>query len=311
MQRSVPSRKRARLPHALNQESHRTTEAWEPVSRPGPPSERTRASCPRRALETFPPCEALEATAPLTASTLARLRAAMYAGTPLLLRLRLSESERTELLDGWAAHVRIHSTERHQTVGLAAEKLPLGVVWKTAQRIESGLAGETDNPVLEWLASPSRRGTARSRMRQVQAQLETLASRRCAELSAQKETKAFVAGRIKPGGGPTHYDAYDNFALVLTGSKVFYHAPAEAFKAVEQCGEKWERLSVNPFDELASNPIGRLDTQDSRGVALAPWWRAAAMEAGDVFFLPHRWWHWVWSEPHTVMTNEWVDRHER
>jgi hypothetical protein len=143
-------------------------------------------------------------------------------------------------------------------------------------------------------------------MRRVQAQLDLIAAARCKELCATQETKAFIAGDIEPGGGPSHYDSYDNLALVLTGHKIFYHATPEALERVDMCGKQNERLGANPFDNLAFNsPVYKLHTHNASGVALAGVWKVAVLEAGDILFLPHRWWHsWVWSEPHTIMTNK-------
>ena len=277
-----------------------------------PPGKRTRSSHHRRILDTFPTCTTLICEAPLSDAILSRIRAAMCAGTPLRIQLQLSASARGELLQDWSTYVQEHAAECYQTVGRSAAQRPLGEVWHTAQRIESGLKGEVANPVNDWLRSPTKYGSVRWRMRKVHAQLGRLASERCRQLHVGQETKAFIAGSIKAGGGPSHYDSYDNLALVLSGRKIFYHAPPGALEQVTVYGEPNERLSVNPFDDVALNAPGyKLDTHDLHGVVLAPQWRAAVLEAGDILFLPHRWWHWVWSEPATIMTNDWVDRSER
>ena len=139
--------------------------------------------------------------------------------------------------------------------------------------------------IRDLLESPATRGSVRQRLQEVQSQLDALVSERCRQLGVESETKAFIAGRIAPGGGPTHYDSYDNLALILSGCKIFYHASPRAFKQVISHGETNERLSVNPFDEVALNAlVYNLDTHDCQGVALAPQWRAAVLEAGDVLF---------------------------
>ena len=288
-----------------------TTPHVAPDTSSGPPSKRTRATHHRRTLDTFPACTSVVGEAPLSSATLLHIRAAMNNGSPLHVQMRLSALERDELLRDWSTYVKGHATERYQTAGRSAACRPLGEVWRSASRIESGLKGETDNPIRDWLASPSRRDSVRRRMQGVQLQLDALTSARCKQLAVGSETKAFIAGRVKPGGGPSHYDSYDNLALVLSGSKVFYHAPPHALEQVPLHGEVNERLSVNPFDDVTLNaPVYCLDVCDCQGVALAPLWRAAALEAGDLLFLPHRWWHWVWSEPATIMTNNWIDRSE-
>ena len=234
----------------------------------------------------------------------------MCAGTPLLIKLHLSDSERRELLDDWQSFVKQHSKDRYQTQtpGRGNGILPLAEVWDTPLRIESGLNGETANPLRDCLEAPSDPQSVRRRMAQVQAQLDDVAAAWRLQVGSTVETKTFIAGRIEPGGGPTHYDEYDNLAFVITGSKVFYHAPLAAFEGVVQHGEENERRTVNPFDELALNdPIRELHTTGPMG-PLAPLWHEATLEAGDILFLPHRWWHWVWSLPHTSMTNVWIYR---
>ena len=132
----------------------------------------------------------------------------------------------------------------------------MGEVWRSASRIESGLKGETDNPIRDWLASPAKRGSVRRRMQKVQLQLDALTSARCEQLGVESETKAFITGRIKPGGGPSHYDSYDNLALVLSGSKVFYHAPPRALAQVP---------FLCPLTALAPRPFAPLARGRSQG----------------------------------------------
>lgn len=276
-----------------------------------PPSRRTRSAFPRRPLASFDHCESVASTVPLPPSVLARLRASIRSGTPLLVKLSLSADDRCELLRDWCSHVQQHWRGRYQTQtpGYGNGVLPLGEVWNTPQRIESGLNGETANPLRDWLDTSSDSSSALHQMAQVQDQLDAIAAEWCQELHSTIETKAFIAGCIEPSGGPTHYDVYDNLALVLTGSKIFYHAPHPAFEGVDQHGRENERLSINPFDELSLNdPLNVLHTHAPEGTPLAPLWREATIEAGDILFLPHRWWHWVWSTRHTVMTNVWIDR---
>lgn len=278
-----------------------------------PPSKRTRSAHGRRALDTYDTPESVNSATPLPPSVMTRLYAALRASTPLIIRLKLSSAERSELLQSWSSYVTAHESVPQQTAGDTSPVLPLGEAWDTARRIESGLKGRRRTVYVdsarEWLMAPALRGSARLRMQQVQLQLNRVADEWCKQIRSDQETKAFIAGRIEPGGGPTHFDSYDNLALVLAGSKVFYHAPHRDFLRVERAGKEHERLTINPFDELALNhPVTRLHTQDLDERPLAPLWRAAALEAGDILFLPHHWWHWVWSEPHTIMTNNWVDR---
>ena len=279
----------------------------------GPPSKRMRSAHGRRTLDTYKTPEAVSSTTPLPPSVLERIYASLQASEPLIIRLRFSLTERAELLQSWSSYVTAHRLVRQQTAGRTAPVLPLGEAWNTSRRIESGLKGRKRTVFAdcarEWLMAPAPPGSARLRMQQVQLQLNQVADEWCKRLHTGQETKSFIAGRIESGGGPTHFDSYDNLALILTGSKVFYHAPYRAFLRVEGSGQEHERLTINPFDDLALNhPITPLHTKDLKGQPLAPRWCAAALEVGDILVLPHHWWHWVWSEPQTIMTNNWVDR---
>lgn len=278
-----------------------------------PPSKRTRSAYGRRTLDTYKTPEAVNSATPLPPFVLERIYASLRASEPLIVRLKFSPAERTELLQSWSSYVTTHRLVRQQTAGHTTPVLPLGEAWNTSRRIESGLKGRKRTVFAdcarEWLMAPAPLGSARLRMQQVQLQLNRVADEWCERLHTDQETKSFIAGRIESGGGPTHFDSYDNLALILTGSKVFYHAPYRAFLRVKGAGKKHERLNINPFDELALNhPITPLCTKDLDGQPLAPLWRAAALEVGDILVLPHHWWHWVWSEPQTIMTNNWVNR---
>ena len=54
---------------------------------------------------------------------------------------------------------------------------------------------------------------------------------------------AFVTGLVQAGGGPAHFNEYNNIALVLCGRKRFFVAPyaAMAWNDGEQNGEHNER----------------------------------------------------------------------
>ena len=281
-----------------------------------PPSKCTRSAHGRRTLDTYKTPEAVNSATPIPPSVLERIYASLRASEPLIIRLQFSPAERAELLQSWSSYVAAHRLVLQQTAGRTAPVLPLGEAWNTSRRIESGLKGRKRRKhttfvdcAREWLMAPAPHESARLRMQQVQLQLDRVADEWCQRLHTDQENKAFIAGRIKSGGGPTHFDSYDNLALILTGSKVFYHAPHRAFLRVEGAGKEHERLNINPFDELALNhPITPLCIEDLDGQPLAPLWRAAALEVGDILVLPHHWWHWVWSEPQTIMTNNWINR---
>ena len=171
--------------------------------------------------------------------------------------------------------------------------LPLAQVWREARRIEVGLKdakrGQT-HPVVKWLRQT----------RRVEHEAEGVANllyqlRRLVMISSQRQVKilkpAFITGAVQPGGGTTHFDGYDNLALVLVGHKTFYIAPSPTFRDAPQQGKANERLGVSPHDRLTSR------VED---------WEVAQLEAGDMLYLPFGWWNFVDSEPLTVMTNVWA-----
>eukprot|EP00966_Prymnesium_polylepis_P123564 2856950-Prymnesium_polylepis.1 len=60
-------------------------------------------------------------------------------------------------------------------------------------------------------------------------------------------------------------------------------------------GKRNERLDVNPFipGPHTEPPLAH--------------WQIANLGPGDLLYLPCGWWHYVVSEPHSVMTNVWTD----
>ena len=108
---------------------------------------------------------------------------------------------------------------------------------------------------------------------------------------------AFATGLVQAGGGPAHFDEYNNIALLLCGRKRFFIAPyaAMAWEDGEQNGEHNERRDVHPLLPGA-HPQPSIRE-----------WLYADLGPGDVLFLPQSWWHFVDSEPQSVMTNLWVD----
>ena len=59
-------------------------------------------------------------------------------------------------------------------------------------------------------------------------------------------------------------------------------------------GKRNERLDVNPLipGPYTEPPLAQ--------------WRLANLGPGDLLYLPRGWWHYVVSEPHSVMTNVWT-----
>lgn len=92
----------------------------------------------------------------------------------------------------------------------------------------------------------------------------------------------------------THFDAYHSLAFVLSGSKTFYVAPPQL---VKQSGRKMMHESTahphqpgTPREQLLPQPFERIN-----------------VPAGGLLYLPAGWWHFVESEPKTVMTCAWVE----
>eukprot|EP00966_Prymnesium_polylepis_P038766 899635-Prymnesium_polylepis.1 len=89
-------------------------------------------------------------------------------------------------------------------------------------------------------------GSVAARFWQQQQQLEELAASHRPIL----RRPAFATGLVPTGsGGITHFDDYNNAALVLAGTKTFLIAPpnAMAWEDGPRNGNHTERLDVNPL----------------------------------------------------------------
>lgn len=231
----------------------------------------------------------------------------VHARQPLVLRSG-NCGTRDGLLQSWEAFISHHDglyttnegprSDRDDGGSTHAKgKFTLGDVWSHPVRLESDIGDEIEsNPVRAWLRADGTEGVRGARrwcdaLDDVFRSMHTPAADPAAE--SHVRTPAFVTGSIRAGGGPTHYDAYDSVATVLIGEKTFYVAPHSAFIDSARLGKKNERLGVSPFDRSTS----RHDQ-----------WRVATLRSGDALFLPADWWHFVTSEPHTVMTNVWLYR---
>ena len=110
---------------------------------------------------------------------------------------------------------------------------------------------------------------------------------------------AFATGLVRSDGRDviTHFDDYNNTALVLIGIKTFLIAPPDAMSWEDgpQNGNRNERLDVNPFIRGRRYPEPTLAQ-----------WQRADLSAGDVLYFPSGWWHHVVSTSHTLMTNVWT-----
>jgi len=237
----------------------------------------------------------------------AEVQAAFERKEPIVLRCTLSEQDERRLRAEWEAFITA-STTTHQTKDHGSA-ITLRQAWISPIRIETGLRQDGSdeahqhNPVRLFLET-AKRGSVANQMWHQQTDLEGLARRLACTRGKIDEVvyPSFIAGNILAGGGPTHHDEYDNFAMVLIGCKTFYTAPHEHFKSFTIRGSKDgnERRGVNPFDDASLNDGGNLDP------APLHYWKQAQLNPGDMLFLPRGYWHWVQSVPHTVMTNTWI-----
>lgn len=242
-------------------------------------------------------------TGSLSAGVDAQLQEAMLKKRPMVIRHRKIAEGSTRLHESWF-HFVTSDTEWYQVnQGAKTDNadgssshspglLPLAQIWRESRRLEVGLKEATHgqtNPVVKWLR----------RCQHTELEADGVAKllcslRRLLIITSQPQAKifepAFIAGAVQPGGGLTHFDDYDNLAVVLVGRKTFYIAPPSMFADAPRRGEDNERLSVSPHDRLTSK------TED---------WEVAELAAGDILYLPIGWWHFVDSAPLTVMTNIW------
>ena len=184
-------------------------------------------------------------------------------------------------------------TDRHDGASVHCPGLlTLRQIWLEPRRMEVGLKIKErgdGNPVIKWLQQRRRAEPTLALAGRLLAQLRSVLS------GARGRSKllepAFVAGSVRPGGGPTHFDDYDNLALVLVGRKTFYVAPPSTFRDSPRLGKSNERKGVSPHDRLTSDMSQ---------------WQVAHLQAGDILYLPKGWWHYVDSIPQKVMTNVWA-----
>ena len=244
----------------------------------------------------------------LSASIGAQLRSAIRRKCPMVIRHQRIAGAKCALHDSWVRFVA-QDTERYQVNegaktdradGASAHSLGLAElkrIWSEPRRMEVGLEKRNlgqANPVVAWFQQQSDSEPAVAGVSRLHGQLRellTAASGRSAEILEP----AFVAGAVQPGGGPLHFDDYDNLAMIVVGSKTFYIAPPATFCDAERVGEDNERRRVSPHDRISSEVAQ---------------WQVARLSVGDILYLPNGWWHYVDSTPHTVMTNVWARAEE-
>lgn len=225
------------------------------------------------------------------------LVSAFARGQPVLIKGGLGAAEKRELLESWTRYVETDG-RRHFTINPvksdagpgedpphACSGLSLRQIWGGRCRLETQLGrGSDGSPVHEWLSS--RDGELVSAACALEAELSSLGRQLCDGGDGMLRP-SFVLGSVYArGGGPTHYDTYHSWAMVLVGRKTFYVLPHETLR--KNRGDKpHERINVDPSHRYLP-------------------WRRFDLDPGDVFFLPAGWWHFVVSDPQTIMTNSWV-----
>jgi hypothetical protein len=225
------------------------------------------------------------------------LESAFALRQPVLIRGGCGAAEERGLVESWTRYVEIDG-RRHFTINPvksdagpgeetphARSGLSLRQIWHGRCRLETQLGkGSDGSPVHEWLSS--RDGALVSAACGLEAELSSLGRLMC-DGGDSVLRPSFVLGSVYArGGGPTHYDTYHSWAMVLVGRKSFYVLPHETLRKSK--GDKpHERSDVDPSHRDLP-------------------WRRFDLEPGDVFFLPAGWWHFVVSDPQTIMTNTWV-----
>ena len=237
----------------------------------------------------------------LSGADVRHLSSAHAASRPLVLKGMLSPAERQEIATSWRAYVASSGPEEYSTY--EHSKHTLRTVWNSplGMRMETSLKAKAEgNTVEDWLA----------RSPEPTVQSLHAAHKRLVDFGTALSTgsstarhPSFVTGRISNGSGSTHQDYYVNLALVVVGCKVFYVANSSEDGVIDTApvrGESHERRGVNPYNSTSFAPLDSLDcvSQDV--------WSVAVLEPGDILYLPLNYWHWVYSVPHSVMTNVWT-----
>ena len=237
----------------------------------------------------------------LSSADVRHLSSAHAANRPLVLKGMLSLAERQEIAASWRAFVASSGPEEYSTYEHGSHTLC--TVWNSplGMRMETSLKAKTEgNAVEDWLAHSSKPTvqslhSAHKRLVDLGTALSTG--------SCTARHPSFITGQISDGSGSTHQDDYVNLALVAVGCKTFYVANSSGDGVIDGApvrGKSHERRGVNPYNSTAFAPLGSLDCvpQDV--------WAVAVLEPGDILYLPLNYWHWVYSVPHSVMTNVWT-----
>jgi hypothetical protein len=217
----------------------------------------------------------------------------MVSSQPLVIRSALTSVDMVALIDEWDLFMAQDKSLYQMGEGRGMQTL--STMWNSPMRLEHDLRDtSTPNPVMTWLSS-SPQGSVATRVWHLQQQLEGVAAAHRPIL----RRPAFATGLVRSDGRDviTHFDDYNNTALVLIGIKTFLIAPPDAMSWEDgpQNGNRNERLDVNPFIRGRRYPEPTLAQ-----------WQRADLSAGDILYLPSGWWHHVVSTSHTLMTNVWT-----
>ena len=152
----------------------------------------------------------------------------------------------------------------------------------------------------------------------------------CTQHLIQDTNPVWIRGDGKIAKSYTHFDDYLNFAMVLAGKKTFYvlspenartqllekrgYLPKDAAGAVNEMSNVYpdsryvrlkddssvEIVDLKPPKELYTNERGQVIAS-----AVSLVFKKIVLLPGQLMILPPRWWHFVVSEPNTIMVNWW------
>lgn len=232
----------------------------------------------------------------LTATADASLAHAMHTPhRPFVIRGHLSSTDLGRLRREWARFVSESNNRYRTNQGPKTDRsdggsthsvkaVRLRDMWDKPVRIETlGKGNDDPNPVIDWMKSSPPTSVA-TLFETYQLQLKSIVDRCFGDVETVEP--AFVTGAIRPGGCTTHFDEYDNMALVVLGRKTFFITAHENITK----RPKHNEVDDTPFDGVERE------------------WLRVELLAGDALYLPAGWWHYVESVPHTVMTNYWKYR---
>ena len=143
---------------------------------------------------------------------------------PLVLRSGMSTTDAAALFEDWELRVSQDTTLYQMAEGKGQHTLE--TMWAAPLRLEHDLLDtETINPVVAWLQNAQPEGGVAGQAWSLQHQLV-----RIAESAGRQVLRrpAFATGLVQAGGGPAHFDEYNNIALLLCGRKRFFIAPYAA-----------------------------------------------------------------------------------